>query len=161
MPMPIPYVMRKPRITLDADGATPIEISCSSNEVHAIPEADESTWETFCGSGTVYKAEVWTVELNVLQSFGTDGFWNLVRPLVGTVTNFELLPDADAAVGPGNLLMKGPAVVKPFGFLDGPIGEVCEITVEFGMQGTPEFLETAPAGAYSARADEDEEAVAA
>lgn len=131
-----PFILNHPRFTLNP-GASAIELDCSANEVHTNVEQDESTVETFCGTYTNYKAEVWDITIQGVQSFGTDGLWNVLRPLVGTIVPFELLPDTDAAVSASNPLMQGTALVKAFPFIDAALGEASEFDVVFAVQGQP------------------------
>ena len=150
MPPVPPYILQHPRITLDAGAATPIDIECMANEVHTNVEQDENTIETFCGSYTTYKPEVWDLTVNAVESFGTDGLWTKVRPLVGTIVDVELLPDRDAAVSVDNPIWYGPGLVKAFPFIDGAIGEASEFDLIVAMQGTPQTSITALPGTMSA-----------
>lgn len=139
-----PFILNHPRITLDAGGTTPIDIECSANEVHTNVDQDENTTDTFCGSYTTYKPEVWDLTVNAIQSFGPDGLWTRVRPLVGTVVDVELLPDSTIPVGPTNPIWYGPGLVKAFPFIDGAIGEASEFDLVIAMQGIPQTSETDP-----------------
>ena len=49
-------------------------------------------------------------DLQGVQSFGADGLWATVRPLVGQTVPFELLPDRDQPVSVDNPLMTGMAL---------------------------------------------------
>lgn len=146
-----PFQLVKPRIRL-GDATTGVDIQCGANQVDASPEQDETVQETFCGSYTFYKPEVWTITITALQSYGTGGLWNQVRPLVGTVVEFALLPDADAAVSDDNPEMSGTALVKGFPFISGPVGEASEFDLELAVQGTPDFSYGATAVAATAGA---------
>jgi hypothetical protein len=137
MPEKAPFILDKPLVTIGA--TTPIEIHCFANEVHTNVEQDETTTDTFCGSYTSYKPEKWDVTLNALSSFGVDGLWNQIRPLVGTVVPFTVLPNRDAAVGPDNPEMSGDALIKAFPFLDGAVGEASEFDLVLAVQGEPTF----------------------
>lgn len=139
-----PFILNHPRITLDAGGATPVDIECSANEVHTNVSQDESTVDTFCGSFTSYKPEMWDVTVQGVQSFGADGLWTMVRPLVGTKVDFELLGDRDAAVSVDNPIMSGVVLVKAFPFIDAAVGEASEFDVVLAVQGDPVFGITAP-----------------
>jgi len=139
MPDVAPFILNHPRITLDAGGATPVSIECSANEVHTNVSQDETTVETFCGTYTSYKPEVWDVTLAALGSYGTEGLWTLVRPLVGQTVTFELLPDKDVVVSVDNPLMSGTCLVKAFPFIDGAIGEASEFDLVLAVQGVPTF----------------------
>lgn len=145
MPTVIPFILNHPRITLNKD-TTPVELDCSANEVHTNVSQDENTTETFCGTFTTYKPEVWDITLNGVQSFDADGLWTVLRPLVGQTVPFELLPDGDQPNSATNPLMFGVATVKAFPFIDGAIGEASEFDVVLAVQGAPSFAppDTAP-----------------
>lgn len=138
-----PFILVKPRITIGDSATTGVDIECNANQVEASPEQDENTVETFCGTYTTYKPEVWTITIGALQSFGTDGLWTNVHPLVNTVQPFEILPDGRVPVSADNPLMSGNAIVKGFPFLSGAVGEASEFDLELAVQGAPEWT-TAP-----------------
>ncbi len=133
-----PFILTKPKLTLGATGSQ-VEYECSANNVDVAVDQDENTVETFCGTFTSYKPEVWTITVTVLMSYGTDGFWTTVRPLVGTVVPFTVLPDAALPVGPDNPEMTGNALVKAFPFLSGAVGEASEVDFVLAVQGAPAF----------------------
>ena len=145
MPEVIPYQMIKPLVRL-GDDVTGVEMQCYSNNVAVEVEQDETTSETYCGTYTNYKPEVWTITLTVLQSFGADGLWTMVKPLVGTTVEFAILPDADQPVSVDNPIMTGTARVKAFPFLSGAVNETNEFDIELGVQGMPTWSITEPAG---------------
>lgn len=136
-----PYVLVKPMIRLgDISTGSPIE--CAAHTAEIIPEVPESEWRTFCGAGTTYGTEKWTVTVTVLQSFGAAGFWNLIRPLANTVVPFTILTDAATANSVTNPAMVGTARVKPFAFISGTVGETSEFDLVLAVQGTPTFPTT-------------------
>jgi hypothetical protein len=136
-----PFIPVKPKLMLGTAPDT-VEFACAANSLEVSPEQDETTVETFCGSYTTYKPEVWTITATVFQSYGTaapPGLWNALRPLVGTVVDFEILPTGSAAVGPTNPSAKGKCLVKAFPFYSGAVGEPTSFDVELAVQGTPVF----------------------
>lgn len=160
MPDIPPFILQHPRITLNADDAAPVDIECSANEVHTNVSQDETTVQTFCGTYTSYKAEVWDVTLAALGSYGDEGLWTLVRPLVGLTVPFELLPDSTAPVSVDNPLMSGMATVKAFPFIDGAIGEASSFDLVLAVQGEPEWA-TVPEAARAANTPDKRETAAA
>lgn len=139
MPDVPPFILRKPSLKLTLTPGTPITLQCQGRGMQVVPDQDENDFETFCGTYTTYSPEKWTITFNAYSSFGTDGLWTLVRPLVGKVVDFELLPDADAAVSVTNPKMAGKAIVKSFPFLDAEVSDASEVDVELAVQGTPTF----------------------
>lgn len=134
-----PFVLNKPKVTVGT-GGTAIEIQCAASEIHTNVDQSENTVETFCGTFTSFKPETWDVTLNGLQSFGAAGLWNLLRPLVGSLQTFTVLPDRDVAVGAANPQMTGSAIVKAFPFLDAAVGEASEFDLVLAVQGPPQFV---------------------
>jgi hypothetical protein len=140
MPEKAPFILNHPKITVGAAAPGPvIEIQCFANELHTNVEQDETTVETFCGSYTSFKPEKWDVTLAALQSYGTDGLWNQLRPLVGTTQPFTVLPDGDQPVSADNPEMSGNALVKAFPFVDGVVGESSAFDLVLAVQGEPVF----------------------
>jgi hypothetical protein len=133
-----PFILTHPLILL-GDNATGVEVQCMANQVQATADQDDTTTETFCGSYTSYKAEVWTITLTALQSFGDDGLETLVRPLVGQVIPFTIVPEADDAISVDNPAMWGTARVKVFSFLDANVGEASSFDLVLAVQGQPHF----------------------
>jgi hypothetical protein len=143
MPAVTPYYMVKPLLQLGPT-ATAVELQCFANNVETNVDQDETTTKTFCGIYTSYGPEKWTIVLTVLQSFGADGLWTLVQPMVGTIQPFVLQADADAAPGVDNPVMSGTAMVKAFPFLSGAVNEPSEFDLELAVQGAPTFGIVAP-----------------
>lgn len=144
MPAVPPYYMVKPLLQL-GDVATAVELQCFANNVETNIDQDETVTKTFCGIYTSYGPEKWTIVLTVVQSFGTDGLWTQVQPMVGTVQPFQLMADADAAPSVDNPVMSGTALVKAFPFFSGAVNEPSEFDLELAVQGAPVFGIVAPA----------------
>lgn len=134
-----PFVPVKPKVSIGTVGSA-VDIACAASELAVEVDQDESTTETFCGAYTTYKAEVWTVTVTVFPSYGAAGLWNLLRPLVGTIQPFTILPDASKVAGPTNPSMTGNCIVKAFPFYTGAPGEPVSFDVELAVQGTPTWV---------------------
>lgn len=145
-----PFILHKPSLKIlaaEAPATVPtadIELQCLSHGLTAEPEQDENDVKTFCGTYTTYGAEKWTITIAAYTSYGLDGLWNQLRPCVGELVKFELLPNGEVAVSEDNPMMTGVAMVKAFSFIDGEVDESSEIDVELAVQGEPEFLTTPP-----------------
>lgn len=135
-----PFIPVHPVLKLGTAPNT-VDISCPAESLEVSPDQDENTIETFCGSYTTYKPEKWTITASSFLSYGTAGLWNLLRPLVGTVVDFEVRPDDDVAA-PGNPSMKGKAVVKAFPFFSGGPGEPTAVDIVLAVQGIPTWTTT-------------------
>ena len=116
-----------------------MDIECAAGELAVEVEQEEATTETFCGTYTTYKAEVWTITATVYPSYGADGLWTLLRPFVGMAVPFSVVPDRDATVNVENPIMSGTAIVKAFPFYMGSPGEPTSFDVEIAVQGAPDF----------------------
>ncbi|HEY7009035.1 MAG TPA: hypothetical protein VH395_08855 [Jatrophihabitantaceae bacterium] len=141
-----PFVLIKPKITVGDAATTLVEFECGANQITAEPDQDENTTETFCGTFTTYKPEVWTVTITALTSFGANGLWNNLRPLVGTVQPFMIIPDLNNPISEDNVAMSGVCLVKAFAYLDAAVGETSDFDLVLAVQGLPEFLDAPPAG---------------
>lgn len=146
-----PFILVKPKLTVGPAGSE-VEFECGANQVEAAPEVDENTTETFCGTFTSYKPEVWTITITALTSYGADGLWNLLRPFAGTRQPFTLLPDISKPIGPDNPEMSGECIVKPFAFLSAAVGETSDFDLVLAVQGIPVFDETPGATGLAAPA---------
>jgi len=139
-----PFVLTHPMIQIgdDTDG---VQIQCMANEVKVEVDQDENKTETFCGSYTSYKAQVWTITLTALQSFGTNGLETLVRPFVGSIVPFKIRGDADATESIDNPTLSGTALVKAFPWMAAAVGETSDFDLVLAVQGQP--TETPPGAA--------------
>lgn len=142
MPAVTPYYMVRPFIELGPT-VSGVELQCYANNVEITPEQDENTAKTFCGVYKSYGPVTWTITLTVLQSFGADGLWTLVQPMVGTVVPFVVTP-AEGAPSVDNPIMSGECLVKAFPFLSGAVNEPSEFDLELAVQGEPVFGIVAP-----------------
>jgi len=146
-----PFVPVKPLIQIGPT-ATAVDIACAAGELAVEVDQDETTTETFCGSYTTYKPEIWTATVTVFPSYGTAGLWNLLRPLVGTLQDFTILPDTSKAAGPDNPQMTGKCIVKAFPFYTGSPGEPTSFDIELAIQGVPTFALALQAAAKAEKA---------
>lgn len=150
MPAVAPYYMVRPMLSLGATGSE-VELQCFANNVETTPDQDESTTKTFCGVYKSYGPVTWTIVLTVVQSFGADGLWTQVQPMVGTIQPFVITP-AEGTVSVDNPVMSGTALVRAFPFLSGAVNEPSEFDLELAVQGDPVFGIVAPTGAAAAEA---------
>ncbi len=134
-----------------------VNFECAASDLEVSPDQDETTTTTFCGSYTTYKAETWTITATVYPSYGPDGLWNALRPLVGMVLPFEVRPSKDDPVSETNPSMTGVGIIKAFAFYMGATGEPKSFDLEIAVQGTPEWTYTPGASTLSRRAGDDEE----
>jgi len=140
-----PFIPVKPLIRVGPTDAG-VEFACAAGELSVEVDQDETTTDTFCGSFTSYKAEVWTITINAFPSYGDDGLWNNLRPLVGTTQPFEIRPDASLPQSVDNPSMTGTCRVKAFPFYMGVLGEPTAFDIELGVQGAPLFVPPDTAG---------------
>lgn len=132
---PTPHFKTKPLILIGTSAAPVYELQCAANSIEMTPEQDENDYDTFCGTYYTTGPEKWTITATVLQSFGTDGVWTNLRPLVGQLVDFEIRPDAPDARSIDNPAQTGKAILKAFPFLTGGVNEPSEIDIELKVQG--------------------------
>lgn len=148
----VPFIIKHPELTIPAGTgippvpATDVVIRCQGHSLAVEPDQDENTFETFCGTYTTYSPEKWSITISCYTSYGTNGLWTLLRPLVGKVVGFKLLPDGDAAVSVDNPQMAGTAMVKAFPFLSGDVSDASDVDVVLAVQGAPTFATTGTTG---------------
>lgn len=152
MPDPVPFFMTKPSIIIGPTATPVIELQCAANHVALTPEQDSTDYPTYCGNFTADGAVKWTLTITVLQSFGVDGVWTKLAPVVGTSQPFQLLPNGDAVPSVDNPAQTGTCTVRAFPFWDGGVNEPAEIDIELVVQG--DLIEVT-SGALMASADED------
>lgn len=145
-----PFTPVKPIVNL-IDGANSVRIECAAEGFDVNVDQDETTTETYCGTFTTYKAEVWTITGSVFPSYGANGLWNALRPLVGLAgTTFEFISDSNSPRSDTNPVMSGTCIVKAFPFYSGKPGEPQAFDVVLAVQGAPTFTVTAGVAATSA-----------
>jgi len=146
-----PFILTKPHLEVGPAGAE-VTYECGANQIDASPEQDSNDTETFCGIFTSYKPTKWTVTVTALQSFGAEGLWNALRPLVNTVQPFLIVPDGTQPVSESNIAMQGLAFIPEFAYLTAAVGEASEFDFVLAVQGDPEFIDTPPVAAMAASA---------
>lgn len=130
-----PYIARNPGLTIGGE-----TIECHMRKVSLLPEDSEVDTATFCKPGRrAQGTTLWTLEIDVLQSFGadaspgpaTDGLYDVLAPLAKTSVAYSLEMDKDAAVGPDNPTFTGTVNVPSIPVIDAQIGDKSEFTLTF------------------------------
>jgi hypothetical protein len=145
-----PFITTKPHLEIGPAGAE-VTFECGANQIDASPEQDSNDVETFCGVFTSYKPAKWTVTVTALQSFGDNGLWNALRPLVNTIQPFLIVPDGRIPVGVDNIAMQGTAYIPEFAYLTGAVGESNEFDFVMAVQGDPDFIDVPPTTTQAAQ----------
>jgi hypothetical protein len=138
-----PYYLTDPKIEIGPT-ATPIAIECSTTNIDHTIDQDENTTDTMCASYVSYGKKRHKLTITVVQSFGTDGLWNQLQPLEGTVVDFRVLPHGADPVGPDNPEMSGTAILKAIPFMSGAPNEIVDFDIELAIQGEPAYNSTGP-----------------
>ena len=148
MPFIQPYNMRHPGLKITSAAPNPVlaetDISCYGRAFTTKPTQEITKNTTFCGSFSTASAPEWEITFRVFQSFGTEGLWTVLHPLMGYVVDFEHTPDADAPISVDNPVMSGQLRVPYFSFLEGEEGLPSEFDIVFTVEGTPTFGITDP-----------------
>ncbi len=122
--MEAPFKLRKPSFKL-GDPGSQIELNCAMKKV-GFQAGDRIT---FC-----HRDEMIVVEVE--NSFGAEGLWNQLQPIVDTQVAFEFLLDADAAVGVKNPKATGTVLMPDYiALIDAGIRERHTLTLEFEVIG--------------------------
>lgn len=123
--MEAPFKLYKPSFQIGESGSE-IELNCAGRKVTFAP-GDRQTW--------CHRDE--SINLEVVQSFGAEGLWNQLNPLVDTEVPFVFLPVAGKAVGVDNPQAAGTLLVPDYiPFLDAGIREFSPFTLEFQVVGS-------------------------
>lgn len=136
-----PYIARNPGLTIGGE-----TIECHLRKVSLTPEDSDVDTATFCKPGRrSVGTTVWTMEIDVLQSFGadaspgpaTDGLDDILRPLAKTMQTYSLEMDKDAAIGPDNPTFTGTLQVPSIPVIDSAIGDKSEFTLTLRVNEDP------------------------
>lgn len=129
------YTMDDPSILI---GAT--ELKCLASQVSLIPSDKFISVETFCNpGGEKPSTTTWELKVTILQSFGVDGAWNVLRALTqGSTQTIVLKPDS-AAVAVGNPSATMAVYMPSVPFVDSSVGETTSYDLMFKVIGAPVF----------------------
>lgn len=132
-----PYRAILPEISI---GGT--DIKCHASKLTLTPDQQYESASTFCNpGGEIPTTATWTCEIDVLQSFGVDGAWNLLHGLRGTQQTFLVYPGTGTTASPENPGAQFDAYVPAIPFLDVEPGKTMTYTLEFKAIGEPVFAE--------------------
>lgn len=137
MPTEQPHVYVSPSIMLDTT-----ELLCYGTAAKLVPEdvmADIATW---CQPGAERPGLVaWTFSVKLKLSYATEGSWNLIKAMRGTLKTVVLKPGSGAAA-PGNPSATFSIYVPSIPFMDAEMGGVTEFDMEATVIGDPVFATT-------------------
>ena len=92
---------------------TAFELQCFADSMKFGPEEDQEEM-TFCNPS----GSAWYAELNVKQSFDSDGWETMMRPLVNEELAFVCDPDGSGTPSVANPHIAGVFRLDPFPFID-------------------------------------------
>lgn len=139
--MAAPFRLDGPSFKIGAEDPPTLELSSNGRRVTILPTQEMEDVETFSNPGGQAPGLIRnTIGLEVLQSFGADGLWNILKPLEGELVYFTFTPDGDAAVSESNPMMTGQCWVPAVPYLDAGVRKFSSFTMEFGVYGIPEFV---------------------
>lgn len=144
-----PFRLDNPSFVIDHDaavGSAAVQLKCAGRNLSAVPDFDFEDVETFCNpKGEAPGAATWTINLEVINSYGAAGLWNQILPLAGQLVKFAFLPAGAVTIGAENPEMSGNCYVPYPTFVDAGVRKFTTYTLEFKVSGTPLFKEAAPA----------------
>ena len=131
------YNSRKASLTIGGK-----DVTCFLKKVHLWGDDTEEDASTYCAPGARdYGETTWTLEIDVVQSFGdaaAPGLHDTLQPFEKTVQTFELNMDKTAA-SPSETAPKftGTAAVPTIPILDAEIAAKSIFTLTFLVQAAP------------------------
>ena len=135
MPTAAPYRAILPEITIGTS-----DIKCHVRKIKLTPEQKYADVETFCNpGGQIPTTATWTLELELLQSFGTDGIWNILRPLQGTQQTIVVYPGTGTTPAVANPEATFDAWIPNLPFLDASPGSTMPFSLTLSVIGVPIF----------------------
>lgn len=133
-----PYRAIRPDIKIGTN-----DFTCHANKIAITPDQQYKPASTFCNpGGEIPTTSVWTCELDILQSFATDGAWNILHGLQGTKQTFAVYPGQGVVAAVTNPEATFEAYIPAIPFLDVEAGETMTYTVELKVLGEPVFATT-------------------
>ena len=133
--MATPYRAILPEISI---GST--DVKCHIRKISLLPDQQYVDVSTFCNpGGQAPGTATWTCTMDVVQSFDTDGAWNILHALEGTSQEFTVYPGTGTTAAVTNPEATFDAYVPAIPFLDAEVGGTTVYTLTFPVIGTPVF----------------------
>lgn len=137
MPAAPKFIARRTQVTIGSN-----DLDCVMRKVALTPEDTEIDTATFCSPGDrEYGTTMWTLELDVLQSFGdggatNDGLHDMLAPLEKSVAACTLMTDkAVTPATPAKPHFTFEVSVPTIPIIDAEIGEKSEFSLTFPVVG--------------------------
>ena len=144
MSVPAPFRLSGPSLkigTSGTPGTASTELACHGRRITIVPSQQFEDVETFCNpGGEAPSVDQQSIVMEVLQSFGASGLWNLLAPLKGLEVAFEFNPGgSSAAAAATNPIMEGNLWVPAVPFIDAAPERFSIFSIEFKLSGEPTF----------------------
>lgn len=133
--MATPYRAILPEIKI---GTT--DVKCHVRKLSLLPEQQFADVSTFCNpGGEIPTTAVWTCTMDVLQSFDTDGAWNILHAMEGTSQEIVVYPGTGTTAAVANPEATFDAYIPAIPFLEVEPGGTHVYTLTLKVIGTPVF----------------------
>lgn len=140
MATPAPFRLDEPSFKIGTTSTPDTELSGSGRRVTIVPSQEFEDIETFENPGGEAPGLVRrSINLEVIQSFGAEGLWNVLAPLEGQLVYFEFDPAGTGTPGADNPVMSGQCYVPAVPFIDAGVKKFSTFTLEFRIFGEPAF----------------------
>lgn len=134
MATPDGLVIINPKITINS-----ISRTVSARRAALTAEPIRGSIETFTLPGAMRAVgSIWTVQIDFVQSYGTDSTWTDFLALANTKQTIEMGPD-DSAAATTNPIATFSIYFPQISFMDAGIGEESEFSIEETVLGQPTF----------------------
>lgn len=136
-----PFRLDGPSFLIGAVDPPTTELAAHGRRVTIVPTQEFEDVETFTNPGGEAPGLIRrSINLEVLQSFGADGLWNVLAPLEGELVYFEFNPGGTGEVAAvTNPIMSGQCYVPAVPFLDAGVRKFTATTMEFRIYGDVAF----------------------
>lgn len=139
-----PYVLRDPYVAIVSGTSVEADLSCHLRSVSLTPTDSEADVETACNPGGVAPGTTtWTLELEVLQSFGPDastnpGLFETLSAYAKSRKDFVVKP-TDSTTSNTNPQAAFKAWVPSIPFYVARVGQSSPLTLTFRVEGDVAF----------------------
>jgi hypothetical protein len=137
----MPLILTDASLKIGTDDTidTLVELGCVASHVEIAPDTTVTTVDTMCGSTDYAGVTKWTLTCTLVQSFDTAATEETLEAALahGGPVSWEVMGYRSQPVSATNPSWSGLANPRPHAPVNGDAGAVSEITIEWGIIGTP------------------------
>lgn len=147
---PLPLILTDASLKLSTTGDATglVELACVCSHLELAPDTTVTTVDTMCGSVDYAGVTKWTLTATLVQSFDAGATEDTLSAIIelGTPVAFEIAGYKSQPISQTNPAWTGTVDPRPYSPINGDAGAVSEISIEWGVLGTPVKLIAPPAG---------------